>query len=153
MNEPDDKLAAALDQEFKKLPDLRAPQALAGSVMELVKKYESRPWWQRSWFEWPAGLRWVSAIAMLVTLAGMGFADVVGLQPALARGTAAVNEALAAVGSLVTPLLEIAGSILANVPMYLWCLIAVGVALSWVASLGLGVVCYQLIRTRKHKHS
>jgi len=125
MTESDEKLAAELDREFKKLPELRAPP----------------------------GHRWLSTFAMLVTLAGMGFADVAGLQPALAQATAAFHQLLAAGGGMVKPLIEFVGSLLANVPMYLWCLIAVGAALSWVASLGLGIVCYQLIRTRKHKHS
>ena len=152
MKEPDDKLAASLDRELKRLPERKAPQILATSVMHLVRKYESRPWWQRSWFEWPAGLRWFSALVMLAMLAGMGSADVAGLQTAIARGTATLNEVSAMLFGTFSPVLEFVGSLIANIPFFVWCLVAVGFTMSWIASLGLGVVCYQLIRTRKHKH-
>lgn len=148
--EPDEKLAAEIDRELKKLPDRPAPSALAARVMAQVRQLESRPWWQKSWFEWPLALKWVSGFVALVMFAGMGLADYTPLAGRFSEFETALQQAAGSFGVLLESIWNFAWSLVASIPLYGWVLIALAFAMSWMTTLGLGVVCYQLARTRKH---
>ena len=146
MAEPEDKLAEELDRELKRLPDLPAPESIAANVLSTIKRWESRPWWQRSWFEWPMTLRYASIGLFIVALFGIHHfgADVEAhgaLQPLLA-----VVRAFEAVVMLT---ISTAGSWLASIPLWVWGVLTVSAAMAWTCSIGVFAVSYQLIRTRK----
>lgn len=143
--EPDDKLAAALDRELKALPDLPAPASFAAGVMAMVRAYELRPWWLRSWFEWPLPLKWVSGLGMFALLAALAGVDLSAATALYGR----VGTGLEQVSAIVQPAIGILQSIVASIPIYLWCLIALVLGISWMTALGLSVVCYRLARTHK----
>lgn len=141
----DDKLAAALDRKLKALPEREAPHALVGNVLQMVREYEARPWWQRSWFEWPLGIRWASGMVALGLLGGLGIVDLSVIKAYAEQVVAVLQQ----VTTMVEPFVEPVFVAIANLPLYVWCLFAVAFGLCWMTTLGLGVVCYQLARTRK----
>jgi hypothetical protein len=143
--EPDEKLATAIDRHLKGLPVREAPASLAENVMAIVRQYEARPWWQRTWFEWPIALRWVSGLAMVLILGAMGVVDLSAVTGLFERAVVVLQQA----STIAEPVMEMFQSIAVAIPIYVWCLIAMAAAMSWMTTLGLGVVCYQLVRTRK----
>ncbi|MGB0582540.1 MAG: hypothetical protein ACPGVU_22885 [Limisphaerales bacterium] len=148
--EPDKKLAAEIDRQLKQLPEQTAPSGLACGVMAALRQFEARPWWQKSWFEWPLALKWVSGIVALVMFSSMGLADYTPLAGYFHEFESAIHHVTTSLGGQLESIMEIAWSIVAAIPLYGWVLMILAFAMSWMTTLGLGVVCYQVARTRKH---
>ncbi len=66
------QLAARVDRELKELGELPAPATLVSRVMRAVERRTARPWYQRPWQAWPAGLQWASLAALLAIVCGLG---------------------------------------------------------------------------------
>jgi hypothetical protein len=76
MNPPDqDRLERLIDSELRALPDLTAPDNLLKQVMAAVQERATRPWWRRSWQDWPPGLQ---AVALLLLLGVAGSVSYLG---------------------------------------------------------------------------
>ncbi len=67
---PESELEQWLDRELRGLPARRAPADLIPGVLRAVAEYERRPWWQRSYAQWPAPAR-VLFLALASGLAGL----------------------------------------------------------------------------------
>lgn len=71
---PPEDLEKSINRLLRDLPERQAPRNLEMRVMAAIAKKAARPWWQRSFTEWPAGLRLAfvvtSAIAVAVVMAG-----------------------------------------------------------------------------------
>ena len=60
----DPKLEQLIHQELKKLPPVTAPVRLAARVLEVVRARRALPWWQQSFWHWPALARAVFLIVV-----------------------------------------------------------------------------------------
>jgi hypothetical protein len=135
-----------LDRELKRLPEFKAPPSIAATVLSSIRRWESRPWWQRSWFEWPAGLRYASMGLFVGAILGIyHFGSVAEAPMALQPALALIGALEALVVATFTAFSEWVG----RVPVWIWAVIALAAALAWMVCLGLGAVAYQLIRWRK----
>lgn len=146
MPNPDDKQADELDRELTRLPEFQAPASISANVLSSIRRWESRPWWQRSWFEWPAGLRYASIAMFVGALLGIHYFG------SVAEAPAALQPALALVGAVEA--LSVAtftafSNWASSVSIWIWAAVAFMAAMAWMVCLGLGAVAYQLIRTRK----
>ena len=66
----DPKLEAALNAALRKLPLHRAPESLAPRVLRLIARRQTKPWWQRAWWEWPLAAQ-VGFVAVTLLVAGV----------------------------------------------------------------------------------
>lgn len=57
-------------KELKALPLRRAPKTLRGRVMAAVAAEAAKPWWQKTWWTWPAPARLAFALAIAAAAAG-----------------------------------------------------------------------------------
>ncbi len=57
----DPELEELIARKLRDLPDQIAPASLASSVLATLRARQAAPWWRRSWFQWPASLRFASA--------------------------------------------------------------------------------------------
>ncbi len=78
--EPEDKLAAELHAELRRLPPRPAPASLIANVLSALAAREAQgqgapalqsAWWERSWFEWPQAVRRLSGVAAVFLLAAL----------------------------------------------------------------------------------
>ena len=88
----DPALERVIHQELKKLPTVKAPDRLKARVLEAVRARQSLPWWQQSFWHWPAPVRavflfLVGFIAMSLT-GGTWFAGEVASDSTVARTVA-----------------------------------------------------------------
>ncbi len=65
------QLESRVDRELKALGELQAPATLVTRVMRAVERRAARPWYQRSWQGWPAGLQWASLGVLLAMACGL----------------------------------------------------------------------------------
>jgi hypothetical protein len=65
--EIDPNLERVIHQELRKLPPLKAPDMLLGRVLVGVRRERALPWWRKSIWQWPNGVR----TAFLIVLAVM----------------------------------------------------------------------------------
>ena len=80
----------------------------------------------------------------------MGLADYTPLAGLFREFETAIHQATTRLGGLLESITGFAWSLVAAIPLYGWVLIALAFAMSWMTTLALGFVCYQLARTRKH---
>ena len=64
MNEQD----AALHEELRRLPNLRAPETLVPQVRAILARRAARPWWQQPWLAWPRAWQATSGAAMFALI-------------------------------------------------------------------------------------
>jgi hypothetical protein len=99
MNEHD--LEQFLDRRLRALPPRRAPGTLLPAVLLAVRAAAARPWYARPWRAWPTGWQVVSAVGLLVLLAGVA-AVVPAAQPYAAPMFTWVEELLTPAAQVVT---------------------------------------------------
>ena len=58
-----------VDRALSDLPPLSAPDTLLPRVLAGVQAWAERPWYQRAWLTWPAGLQAASAALLLLVVA------------------------------------------------------------------------------------
>ena len=85
----DPTLERIIHQELKKLPGLKAPARLSARVLEIVRAREALPWWQQSFWHWPAAARgaFLLVVAMIVLslTGGAWFAGEIALDGAVTK--------------------------------------------------------------------
>src|SRR5688572_14402503 len=69
--EIDPNLERLIHQELRKLPTVKAPEALSARVLATVRAREALPWWQQSIWNWPVYARTVFLIVLAVAVAAM----------------------------------------------------------------------------------
>jgi hypothetical protein len=87
MRDYEQQLAERIDCEFKALPELQAPPALAGRILSAVARRAARPWYRRSWQAWPAPVQ-AASVPVLLALGGGLCWGVFALARALAAAPA-----------------------------------------------------------------
>jgi hypothetical protein len=146
----DPKLEALLNAELKKLPLVQAPPTLAANVLEKIAARARLPWWQHSWWDWPATAK---AAFLLIALA---------IVTAISRGGVLLDQGLANYSQQVTERLSPVASVwdttqtLINALGLLWEKAAqpfllyglVGLGAVYLVSLGLGTVCFRYVLKR-----
>jgi hypothetical protein len=65
-------LERLIDRELRSLPGPRAPRALLPRVMAAVNETVNRPWYSRTWLQWPVGWQLASALALIGVVAAGG---------------------------------------------------------------------------------
>ena len=85
----DPTLERLVHQELKKLPPVKAPARLSARVLELVRARQALPWWQQSFWHWPAAARgaFLLIVAMIVVslTGGTWFASEVAVDSTVAK--------------------------------------------------------------------
>lgn len=147
-HDSEDNLEKLIHQELAKLPELQAPQTLIPRVLETILKQAHKPWWRRSWFNWPFSVRVIS-IAFAVTLLGGVFSGTAFLWQDVsgALGSAAADQWLGRFAVLADVLGTLAGAGLMvwNSISKLWLLLSLAIAfMLYVSCVGIGTLCFQL---------
>jgi hypothetical protein len=62
-------LERLIDRELRSLPAPRAPRALLPRVMAAVDEAARRPWYSRTWLEWPVVWQLTSALVLIGVVA------------------------------------------------------------------------------------
>jgi hypothetical protein len=65
-------LERLIDRELRSLPVPRAPRALLPRVMAAVDDAARRPWYSRTWLEWPVAWQLASALMLIGVVAACG---------------------------------------------------------------------------------
>ena len=63
-------LERLIDRELRSLPAPRAPRTLLPRVMAAAHEAAHRPWYSRTWLQWPVGWQLASALMLIGVLAG-----------------------------------------------------------------------------------
>ena len=150
MNERTDsgeKLEGLLRRELSALPLRRAPGTLESRVFGELARREARPWWQRSFANWPMAPR-VAFVLVCVALIGATF---------LSGVSAVVGvRSLSEVGALLLAWMQPALAVIASVggmaallvrvipPLWIYGGLAVGATL-YVILFGLGAAAYRML--------
>ncbi|HKQ40589.1 MAG TPA: hypothetical protein VJ063_21140 [Verrucomicrobiae bacterium] len=66
--EIDQNLARVIHQELRKLPPLKAPEALLGRVLAGVRLQQALPWWRKSIWQWPNAARTTFFVVLAVMI-------------------------------------------------------------------------------------
>lgn len=62
-----------LHRELTELPDLKAPPTLISGVLSRLPGAAPSTWYQRSWWQWPVGLRIASGLCVIAMLGALGW--------------------------------------------------------------------------------
>ena len=57
-------LERLIDRELRSLPAPRAPRTLLPRVMAAANEAANRPWYSRTWLQWPVGWQLASALVL-----------------------------------------------------------------------------------------
>jgi hypothetical protein len=147
------ELEAWVHKELRTLPELEAPAPLRAGVWARLNAEAARPWWRRSWWHWPKGVRMAAALPLtaLVILFALGPWLVERYLPGsglvLAPLSARVIDLIGVFGAVGRALWLVAESLSDN----LWHRGAVGLvfmAYFWFVGVGTFFVRYAQRRTR-----
>ena len=146
--EPDDKLEKLIHLELAKLPELQAPETLIPRVLEAIRSNASKPWWQRSWFNWPVGAKMTSIGFACCVLASILIGSAILWQNA--SGVAPLGMVagwltpFAVAGDIVSTLAS-AALVTLNWIGTLWLVLGLVIAfLMYVSCVGMGTICFRL---------
>jgi len=146
--EYDNELEAQIDRELKGLGELRAPATLASRVLRAIEQRAARPWHQRAWQTWPAGLQTVSLVMLLAMFGGLCFAAWTlthsGAGEAALQTAGGWFSVFGAISRTLTVLTEAASLAVHQLGTRV---IAGGLAvlvMAWIACVGLGTMCVRL---------
>jgi hypothetical protein len=151
----EDQLAELIGRRLRDLPLPKAPRALAPRVRAAITARQSRPWWRKSWFHWPAPAQGsflvltgalVAAVAWYGTkLAPFSLLDDPRVMVASHLGFAKPLADL--VYYLAASVLQVAKS----AGQTFWTVVFAVLATIYLSFIGLGTVCYRfLVSTPKH---
>jgi hypothetical protein len=146
--EYDNELEAQIDRELKSLGELRAPVTLAPRVLRAIEQRAARPWYQRAWQTWPAGLQAVSLVMLLAMFGGLCFGAWTLTHSG--AGEAAMQEAgewFSALDTISRTLTVLADAASLSVHQLGTGVIAGCLAvliMAWIACVGLGTMCVRL---------
>ncbi len=145
---PEQDWEAWLDRRLRALPDRPAPASLAPRVLAAVAVRAQRPWYRRSWLEWPRPVQAGSLLAVSFALGALTFAWLhlgelavtESLQAQLRVWWAPVEALAAALGSVF----EAVGVLARQLPPLVWWGLGGLAALMYGTCLGVGTVLYRL---------
>lgn len=153
-NESDDKLEKLIHQELAKLSELQAPQTLIPRVMEAIRIEGAKPWWQRSWFGWPFGVR-VASLGFALSLLALMFSSLTFLAPDLGASTfgsqtiAVWLAPFALAGDIISTLAGAVVVILNAVGKF-WMFLSLAIAfLMYTSCVGIGTLCFRLATIKR----
>ena len=63
-------LERLIDRELRSLPAPRAPRTLLPAVMAAANAAANRPWYSRTWLQWPIAWQLASALVLIGVVAG-----------------------------------------------------------------------------------
>jgi hypothetical protein len=143
----DERLERLLSRELSALPLRRAPPTLDGGVFGYWGGGAARPWWQRSFANWPVVPR-VAFVLVCVALIGAtilgGVSAVVGVRSVSEVGALLLSwmqpalVVIASAGGLVALLLRVIP------PFWFYAGLGVG-AMLYVILFGLGAAAYRML--------
>ena len=153
--EADENLEKLIHQQLTKLPELTAPETLIPRVLETIRLNALKPWWQRSWFNWPFGARVIS-LAFTSCVLALTFTGIAYLWQDVA--TAALFETIpqwlarfSVVGEIINTLASAVFMVLNSINK-LWLLLSLAIAfMMYVSCVGMGTVCFRLASTNVKK--
>ena len=64
------ELERLIDRELRSLPAPRAPRTLLPRVMAAANEAANRPWYSRTWLQWPIAWQLASALVLIGVVAG-----------------------------------------------------------------------------------
>src|SRR3984957_2770372 len=137
--DPQDPLEQLLDRTLRELPLRRAPPTLEARVCSELPRRAARPWWRRSFAQWPLPARaaFLVLCAVLIRLAFMGGAAAVAGGHSLPWARQA--------GVLVVSLGNLAAAIPA-IPPPAWLYEGLAVCgVLYAVLFGLGAVLYRML--------
>jgi len=147
------RLEAEIDGALKGLPHLRAPETLAGRVMESLARRAARPWYRQPLEMWPAALRYAAVAILLGSFGGLCLASweltrAAGVRLAFQEVAQLFSGVFALCSAVVTVL---NGLVLAVKTIHPAILVgcAAGLVLVWGLFVALGTACVKLAWARR----
>jgi len=148
-----DRAGERLTRHLRALPPRPAPRGLESRVLREIERRAARPWWLRSFGQWPAGAR-AGFVGLSVVLVGLGVLGDDWIGAALrywqASGTVSmmpVHHVLAALTAV-----EQLGTLFASIVPASWLHTALlAGALLYVCLFALGALAYRLLFVGSHK--
>ncbi len=144
--EPDRELEQLIHRRLRALPEPAAPQDLLPKVLRRIAAPRPPSWWRSPWFEWPRGMRILSAILFAAVFGGawcfahdiMAAANLIGVR--LADTFQFLRPLFTVVEALTSVLQLLVGAIKSQ-----YLILGAGViAALYLSAVGLGTVCYRL---------
>ncbi len=143
-DEHDPRFEKLLGRKLRGLPDRTAPAAIRATVLAAIRARAGRPWYQRSWFQWPRAFQATSAVLVLALVLALGWlAPGHGLT--LATLSPALSERLSEVASQVGWFTSFLAAFVRAVPAAWWMATAgVFAGLAFTCA-GLGSAFYRFV--------
>jgi hypothetical protein len=69
--EIDPNLERVIHEELRKLPPVKAPEALSARVLATVREQQALPWWHKSIWQWPQAMRTAFLVILAIMVAAM----------------------------------------------------------------------------------
>jgi hypothetical protein len=144
----ENEVETQIDRELKALPSLRAPASLAPRVFRAIEQQAARPWYQRAWQTWPAGLQVVSLAVLLAMFGGLCISAWTLTHSE--AGEAAMQKAggwfsvLGTISRTLTVLADAASLAVHQLGTGVIVGGIVAVIIAWIACVGLGTICVRL---------
>ena len=146
-----EQLEARLHAVLREQPLRRAPDTLSQRVLAEIARRESRPWWQKSYAQWPAGLRMAFLVLSLTAATAVGFAAMLflggnSLEASITGAFRPVLEAFGTCRAAGSALTEVVRGWLPTIsPLWIYgALAAAGAA--YATLVGLGATAYRLLQ-------
>jgi hypothetical protein len=117
MPDIDTNLERVIHQELRKLPSLKAPDALLGRVLVSVRAQQALPWWRKSIWQWPHAARTAFMIMLAVVVAAITSSHWWASDVA-ARGVEALNDSAQPFAPLGNAFLVLWRTLIQNVVLY-----------------------------------
>ena len=130
---------------LEQLPLRKVPSGIASEILLSVQAYANRPWYRRTWLEWPRGWQCLSFVGLIGLVALWGWVLDQGISSALSSPWV---EQTCDDGSLALNFGETLGYAMLNalnqIPNKFWLMSAGVFAMAWSALFALGTACWRL---------
>ncbi len=147
--ENEQNLERLIHQTLRSLPDRRAPRSLESRVLAAIEARAARPWWQKSFAQWPVAARATFLVVSTFSLLfAAWFAGVFSLTP-VADVVVAKFSWVTALRSAMAELGEVGALLFRNIPaMWLYGALA-AVGLLYATLFGLGATAYRTLYAQR----
>jgi len=146
-----EELEARLHAVLREQPMRRAPDTLAQRVLAEIARRDARPWWQKSYAYWPAGVRMAFLVLSLCAATAIGFAAMLflggnTLAESITGAVRPVVEAFGTCRAAGAALVDLVRGWLPSISP-IWIYGALGAAgAAYAALVGLGATAYRLLQ-------
>ncbi len=153
----EEQLAELIGRRLRALPPPKAPRSLAPRVRAAILARQRRPWWRKSWFEWPLPVQ-----ASFLVLTASLVAAVAWYGPKLSpfglfddpRELLISQFAFAKpVGGLAVALVNDLILAAKSAGQMFWTAVIAFLIAAYLACVGIGTVCYRLVVSTSHQQS